>query len=95
MIRCKGLIWFNEEPDTAYLYEQAGRQMAASPYGDWLASAPPARQAAERRKDPDIDKDWDDTYGDRMQKLVFIGQNMDEKAIYAALDACIAEKKPA
>ncbi len=95
VIRCKGLVWFNEEPDTAYLYEQAGRQMAASPYGDWLASAPPARQAAERRKDPEIDKDWDDTYGDRMQKLVFIGQNMDEKAICAALDACIVEKKPA
>ena len=95
VIRCKGLIWFNEEHDTAYLYEQAGKQMAASPYGDWLASAPPARQAAERRKDPDIDKDWDGTYGDRMQKLVFIGQNMDEKAIRAALDACIVEKKPA
>ena len=89
VIRCKGLIWFNEEKNTAYLYEQAGRQMSASPYGEWLASLSPAKQAEERRKDPEIDKDWDDTYGDRMQKLVFIGQNMDEKAICAALDACI------
>ncbi len=92
VIRCKGLIWFNEESSTAYLYEQAGRQMNASPYGEWLASASPSRQAAERRKDPEIDKDWDDTYGDRMQKLVFIGQNMDEKAICDALDACIEIK---
>lgn len=90
VIRCKGLVWFRDEPDTAYLYEQAGRQMTASPYGEWVAAAPPKRQAAERRVDKQLDREWDDTYGDRMQKLVFIGHNMDEEAIRAALDACLA-----
>ena len=89
VIRCKGLIWFRDEPDTAYLYEQAGRQMTASPYGEWVASAPAKRQAAERRVDKQLDAEWDDTYGDRMQKLVFIGQHMDKDAICAALDACL------
>ena len=89
IIRCKGLIWFTDEPDTAYLYEQAGRQMTASPYGEWVAAAPAKRQAAERRVDKQLDAEWDDTYGDRMQKLVFIGQHMDKAAICAALDACL------
>ena len=89
VIRCKGLIWFRDEPDTAYLYEQAGRQMTASPYGEWVAAAPAKRQAAERRVDKQLDAEWDDTYGDRMQKLVFIGQHMDKAAICAALDACL------
>ena len=89
VIRCKGLVWFKDEPDTAYLYEQAGRQMTASPYGEWVASAPAKRQAAERRVDKQLDAEWDDTYGDRMQKLVFIGQHMDKAAICAALDACL------
>ena len=89
VIRCKGLIWFKDEPDTAYLYEQAGRQMTASPYGEWVAFAPAKRQAAERRVDKQLDAEWDDTYGDRMQKLVFIGQHMDKATICAALDACL------
>lgn len=89
VIRCKGLIWFVDEPDTAYLYEQAGRQMTASPYGEWVAAAPAKRQAAERRVDKQLDEEWDETYGDRMQKLVFIGQHMDKAAICAALDACL------
>ena len=92
VIRCKGLIWFQDEPDTAYLYEQAGRQMTASPYGEWVAAAPPKRQAAERRVDEQLDREWDDTYGDRMQKLVFIGQNMDKDAIFSALDSCLVKK---
>ncbi len=89
VIRCKGLIWFTDEPDTAYLYEQAGRQMTASPYGEWVAAAPAKRQAAERRVDKQLDSEWDETYGDRMQKLVFIGQHMDKAAICAALAACL------
>ena len=91
VIRCKGLIWFREEADTAYLYEQAGRMMSASPYGEWVASAPEKRQAAERRVDKQLDAEWDDVYGDRMQKLVFIGQHMDQSAISAALDACLTD----
>jgi len=91
VIRCKGLIWFKDEDDTAYLYEQAGRQMTATPYGSWLASAPKAKQAEARKEDAQLDSEWDDTYGDREQKLVFIGQHMDKEAICAALDACLTK----
>lgn len=90
VIRCKGLIWFADEPETAYLYEQAGRQMTASPYGEWVAAAPAKRQAAERRADKQLNAEWDETYGDRMQKLVFIGQHMDKAAICTSLDACLS-----
>ncbi len=89
VIRCKGIVWFRDEPDAAYLYEQAGRQMTASPYGEWVAAAPQRRQKAERLRDARLDREWDEIYGDRMQKLVFIGRDMDEQAISSALDACL------
>lgn len=91
VLRCKGLIWFSEEPDMAYLYEQAGRQMTATPYGAWVASLEPERIAEERAGDDSLDAEWDDTYGDRQQKLVFIGQHMDKDAIAAELDACLVK----
>ena len=89
VLRCKGLIWFAEEPDMAFLFEQAGREMTATPYGEWVASLPEERQAEERAGDESLNAEWDETYGDRQQKLVFIGQHMDKDVIAAALDACL------
>ena len=91
ILRCKGILWFAEEPDMAFLFEQAGREMTATPYGEWVASLPEERQAEERASDETLDKEWDETYGDRQQKLVFIGQHMDKDAIAAALDACLVK----
>ncbi len=91
VLRCKGLIWFEGEDDMAYLFEQAGRQMTATPYGQWVASLEPERQAEERAGDESLDAEWDEQYGDRQQKLVFIGQRMDKDAIAAALDACLVK----
>ncbi|WP_446425408.1 GTP-binding protein [Mailhella sp.] len=91
ILRCKGLIWFEQEPDMAYLYEQAGRQMTATPYGAWVASLEPERIAEERAGDESLDAEWDKQYGDRQQKLVFIGQHMDKDAIAAELDACLVK----
>ena len=91
ILRCKGILWFAEEPDMAFLFEQAGREMTATPYGEWVASLPEERQAEERASDETLEKEWDETYGDRQQKLVFIGQHMDKDAIAAALDACLAK----
>ncbi len=91
ILRCKGLIWFEQEPDMAYLYEQAGRQMTATPYGAWVASLEPERIAEERAGDESLDAEWDERYGDRQQKLVFIGQHMDKDAIAAELDACLVK----
>jgi G3E family GTPase len=91
VLRCKGLIWFEGEPEMAYLFEQAGRQMTATPYGEWVASLDAERQAEERAGDATLDAEWHETYGDRQQKLVFIGQRIDKDAIAAELDACLAE----
>ena len=75
----------------AYLYEQAGRQMTATPDGAWVASLEPERIAEERAGDESLDAEWDERYGDRQQKLVFIGQHMDKDAIAAELDACLVK----
>ena len=91
ILRCKGIIWFSEEPEMAFLFEQAGSQMTATPYGEWVASLDAERQAEERANDETLDKEWDETYGDRQQKLVFIGQHMDKEKIAAALDACLVK----
>ena len=90
IIRCKGICWFLSEPDTCYLFEQAGKQVSLRDTGQWYATMPDDELLEFMRRNPDLQRDWDDTYGDRMQKLVFIGQHLDRKAITAALDECLA-----
>ena len=92
VIRCKGLLWFRDNPSMSYMFEQAGKQTVATPFGRWMASAPAQQREQARRSNPELDRIWDSRYGDRMIKLVFIGRHMDEKAVCAALDACLAEK---
>lgn len=91
VIRCKGLCYFEGERDTCYVFEQAGKQFSMRNAGQWYASMPAAELEEFRQRNPDALRDWDDTYGDRIQKLVFIGQNMDRKAITETLDYCLAE----
>lgn len=89
VIRSKGVCWFKENPDMSYLFEQAGRQKNLSEAGRWYATAPEEDLVVFMARDPQLKKDWDPKYGDRMQKIVFIGRNMDKAAITAALDACL------
>lgn len=91
IIRAKGLFWIKEDKDWAIMLEQAGKQMDCSDYGQWLAAAPAHVRRKMFSEDPELKNDWDDKYGDRMIKLVFIGQNLDKKAITAALDDCLTE----
>ena len=91
VIRAKGICWFISEPDTCYLFEQAGSQVSLRDTGQWYATMPDDELLDFMRRNPDLQRDWDDTYGDRMQKLVFIGQHMDKAAITAALDACLSK----
>lgn len=93
VIRCKGLLWFRENPAMSYMFEQAGRQTVATPFGRWMASAPAGQREEARRANPELDRNWDSRYGDRMIKLVFIGRHMNEKAVCDALDACLAEPR--
>ena len=91
VIRAKGICWFLSEPDTCYLFEQAGKQVSLRDTGQWYATMPDDELLDFMRRTPDLQRDWDDTYGDRMQKLVFIGQHLDRQAITAALDECLCK----
>ena len=91
IIRAKGICWFLSEPDTCYLFEQAGSQVSLKDAGQWYAAMPDDELLEFMRRNPDLQRDWDDTYGDRMQKLVFIGQHLDREAITAALDECLSK----
>ena len=89
VIRCKGMCYFGDERDTCYVFEQAGRQVNLRNAGRWYATMPKAELEAQLAVDQQLQRDWDETYGDRMQKLVFIGQHMDKKAIFQLLDECL------
>lgn len=89
IIRCKGLCYFDSEPDICYVFEQAGKQVNLSNAGQWYATMPPMQQKELLKNNPKIAKDWQEPYGDRMQKLVFIGQNLNEEAIRKELDMCL------
>lgn len=89
VIRCKGLVWFKNDYDMSYIFEQAGKQIQLSEAGYWIASAPEEELKQIIQDDPDIMKQWDDEVGDRMVKLVFIGRNMDKEGIVSDLDNLI------
>ena len=90
VIRAKGMCYFKDEEDICYVFEQAGKQVNLRNAGQWYATMPKEDLYDFIEKNPGLLRDWDPEYGDRMQKLVFIGQHMDEAAIRAALDACLA-----
>ena len=93
IIRAKGLCYFSDDTDMSYLFEQAGRQFQLKAAGKWYATAPEEDLKEIARQDPDFMKDWDPKYGDRMQKLVFIGQHLDKEQITKDLDFCLVSEE--
>lgn len=91
IIRCKGLVWFKDEPNMSYIFEQAGKQVTLSEGGEWFAVATKNELEQILTHNPDIRKDWDEVYGDRMVKLVFIGKEMNKNEIIELLDGAIEE----
>lgn len=92
VIRTKGYVWFSENPNDAFILEQAGRQVTIQPDGIWLAAATERDRQEAFAEYPDLAKDWDDVYGDRVNRLVIIGQKLDEEAMKKALaDAIVAD----
>ena len=89
VIRCKGMCYFSDERDICYVFEQAGKQVNMRNAGQWYCTMPKDELEQFMLDNPAILKDWDEDYGDRMQKLVFIGQKMDKRAITEALDKCL------
>lgn len=89
VIRTKGICYFSENTDMSYLFEQAGVQKKLTECGQWYATAPEEELARLMASEPGLMRDWDDRYGDRMQKLVFIGRGMDREEITRLLDDCL------
>jgi cobW/P47K family protein len=91
IIRAKGMCYFADETETCYLFEQAGKQFNITNAGQWYATMPDDERNALLERNPQLKADWDNKYGDRMQKIVFIGQKLDRAAIEAQLDKCLEE----
>ena len=91
VIRTKGMVWYREDPDMAYILEQSGRQISEQQAGLFIASAPKKEQRELLKRFPEAKETWDPVYGDRMIKLVFIGRSMDRADIEAHLDACLTD----
>lgn len=91
IIRAKGVCYFRDEPDTCYVFEQAGKQVNIRNAGQWYATMPKDELEDFMVRNPGLQRDWDKEYGDRMQKLVFIGQHLDKELIAKELDACLSK----
>jgi len=89
IIRAKGICYFQDEQETCYVFEQAGRQVSIRNAGQWYATMPKDELEQFMQQNPGLRRDWDEQYGDRMQKLVFIGQHLDKHLIADELDKCI------
>ena len=92
IIRAKGICYFKGEEDMCYMFEQAGKQVKLQNVGQWYATMPKDELEAFMQKNEGLRRDWDEQYGDRMQKLVFIGQHLDREAIATLLDACLVKE---
>ena len=91
VIRCKGICYFKNEDENCYVFDQAGKQVTLRNAGQWYATMPEDELEDFILRNPSILRNWDDTYGDRMQKLVFIGQHMDKEKICSDLNQCLTE----
>ena len=89
IIRAKGICYFKDEMDMCYLFEQAGKQVSIRQAGQWFATMPKEDLAQMMERDAALRADWDEQYGDRMQKIVFIGQHLDKELITRELDSCL------
>ena len=89
IIRAKGMCWFSTQNDMCFLFEQAGKQFQIKEAGAWFATMPQEELMQQLAYDKQLQRDWDADCGDRMQKIVFIGQHMDKKQIEELLDNCL------
>jgi G3E family GTPase len=89
IIRAKGICYFQDEQETCYVFEQAGKQVSIRNAGQWYATMPKDELEQLMAENPGLRRDWDEQYGDRMQKLVFIGQHLDKELIARELDFCL------
>ena len=92
IIRAKGYLWYNVDPNYLYVFEQAGNQVSTGRDSMWIAACEPEIQQREFERDPSLKDIWDEKYGDRENKIVFIGKDMDKQAIIDAMNACLTDE---
>ena len=92
IIRAKGLCYFAHDTDKCYLFEQAGVQKSIRDAGLWFATMPEDQLAEMMKRDKNLRRDWDEKYGDRMNKIVFIGQHLDKDGIVSLMDDCLSDQ---
>ena len=92
IIRAKGICYFADEKDKCYLFEQSGVQQPIRNAGLWFATMPEEQLEEMMKRDANLRRDWDPDYGDRMVKIVFIGQNLDRKELAAMMDECLEKQ---
>ena len=92
IIRAKGLCYFSADTDKCYLFETAGQQKSIKDAGYWFATMPADELREMMARDAKLRRDWDPEYGDRMNKIVFIGQHLDHELIEALMDGCLSEE---
>lgn len=90
VVRAKGICYFSDERDMCYVFEQAGKQKTVKQAGQWLATMPKPQLDELLAREEQLRKEWDEKVGDRMIKIVFIGQHLQKEAICAELDKCLA-----
>lgn len=89
VIRAKGICYFSHNKNMSFLFEQAGKQKQISESGLWFATAPEEDLIQLMQQEPGLMRDWDPKYGDRMEKIVFIGQHLDKEQLAHDLDECL------
>ena len=89
VIRAKGICYFSHNKNMSFLFEQAGKQKQISESGLWFATAPEEDLIQLMQQEPGLMRDWDPKYGDRMEKIVFIGQHLDKVQLAHDLDECL------
>ena len=89
IIRAKGLCYFSADTDKCYLFETAGKQKTLKDAGYWFATMPADQLREMMARDAKLRRDWDPEYGDRMNKIVFIGQHLDGELIESLMDSCL------
>ena len=89
IIRSKGFVWFSECPELVCIYEQSGKQISLDPAKNWIAAMPKEEQKEVLKQYPEIVSKWDPVYGDRINKIVFIGQGIDGKMINTTLNEAL------
>ena len=91
VIRSKGFLWFDDDRIRAYIFEQCGKQIELQDDGLWVDAEDKETREAIIEANPELLEEWDEKYGDRMVRIVFIGKGIDKKALIAELDAALGE----